>query len=131
MSTLDTKILTPYGQIYQGQATGVNMPGTEGAFEVKHNHAGLMSMLEIGKVLVRESGGSEQVFSLNGGFVEVLNNQVTILAESAEKKGDIDVERAKIAKERAEQEIKKQKVADKQVELALKRAINRLNIADL
>ena len=131
MSTIETKILTPYGQVYQGQATGVNMPGTEGTFEVKHNHAGLMSMLDIGKVLIREAGGNEEIFTLNGGFVEVLNNQVTILAESAERKGEIDIERAELAKKRAEEEIKKVKVADKQLEMALKRAINRLNIADL
>ncbi len=132
-----TNIITPYGPVYEGLATGVNLPGTEGAFEVKFNHASLMSMLEIGKIIVREKDGREQLFTVNGGFVEVHDNRVTVLAESAENAEDIDLERARLAREKAEEEYKKQKEQKAgqqkllQAELALKRAINRIKLHEL
>lgn len=131
MSGIKTNILTPYGPVFTGVAKGVNLPGTEGAFEVKLNHASLMSMLDIGKVTIRKENGSEEVFTVNGGFVEVHNNEVTVLAESAEGKDQIDVERARKAKEHIERELKKEKQKDIQMELALKRAINRIRVAEL
>ena len=132
-----TNIITPYGAVYEGLATGVNLPGTEGAFEVKFNHASLMSMLDIGKIIVREKGGKEEVFSVNGGFVEVNDNRVTVLAESAENVRDIDFERARVAREKATAKIKDdkaQKAAQDEVlkgELALRRAINRIKLHEL
>ncbi|MCC5933703.1 MAG: ATP synthase F1 subunit epsilon [Candidatus Cyclonatronum sp.] len=132
-----TNIITPYGPVYEGLATGVNLPGTEGAFEVKFNHASLMSMLEIGKVIVREKSGKEETFSVNGGFVEVFDNRVTVLAESAENVRDIDLDRARQAREKAAAKIredKEQKAAQEDVlkaELALKRAINRIKLYEL
>ncbi len=128
MKSIQTKILTPYGPVFDGQAEGVNLPGSEGAFEVKYNHANIMAMLDIGKVLIRTNDGNK-VYSVSGGFVEVFKNQLTILAESAESTDKIDVERARRAKEAAEKQIKESKVKDVAAELALKRAINRLNLA--
>ncbi len=132
-----TNIISPYGPVYEGLATGVSLPGTEGAFEVKFNHASLMSMLDIGKIIVREKDGREQLFAVNGGFVEVHNNRVTVLAESAEKANEIDIERARLARETAEKELRQQK-EDKagqekvlHAELALKRAINRIKLHEL
>ena len=69
---------------------------------------------------------------MSGGFLEVRPDQVTILAQSAEKAEDIDVERALRAKERAEQRMKEQKVEDidfRRAELALQRAVNRLAVS--
>lgn len=132
-----TNIITPYGPVYEGLATGVNLPGTEGAFEVKFNHASLMSMLDIGKIVVREKGGKEEVFSVNGGFVEVHSNRVTVLAESAENVRNIDLERARLAREKATAKIreeKEQKAAQEDIlkaELALRRAINRIKLHEL
>lgn len=132
-----TNIISPYGPVYEGLATGVNLPGTEGAFEVKFNHASLMSMLDIGKIIVREKDGREQLFTVNGGFVEVHNNRVTVLAESAEKADKIDIERARLAREKAEKELRhqqEQKAEQQKVheaELALRRAINRIKLHEL
>jgi F-type H+-transporting ATPase subunit epsilon len=131
MKGIKTKILTPYGPVFKGLSTGVNLPGTEGAFEVKYNHASLMSMLDIGKVTVRVENGKDEIFTVNGGFVEVDDNVVTVLAESAERKDDIDVERARIAKANAEKKLKRDTQKNLQMELALKRALNRLRIAEL
>jgi F-type H+-transporting ATPase subunit epsilon len=132
-----TNILTPYGPVYEGLATGVNLPGTEGAFEVKFNHASLMSMLEIGKIIIREKDGKEKYFTVNGGFVEVHDNRVSVLAESAESVMDIDLERALLARKKAEETLereKQQKGHDEEVvkaEMALRRAINRIKLHEL
>lgn len=132
-----TNIITPYGPVYEGLATGVNLPGTEGAFEVKFNHASLMSILDIGKVVVREKSGREEVFTVNGGFVEVHENRVTVLAESAENVREIDIERARVAREKAEEKIREEKQMKApqedilKAELALRRAINRIKLHEL
>lgn len=132
-----TSIVTPFGPVFEGLATGVNLPGTEGAFEVKFNHASLMSMLDIGKITIRQKDGAEHLFAVNGGFVEVHDNRVTVLAESAENVKNIDLERAKVAKARAAEEIRKEKDRKApqedvlKAELALKRAINRIKLHQL
>ncbi|MCH8568276.1 MAG: ATP synthase F1 subunit epsilon [Balneolales bacterium] len=132
-----TSIISPYGPVYEGLATGINLPGTEGAFEVKFNHASLMSMLDIGKVTIRLKDGNDLYFAVNGGFVEVHDNHVMVLAESAEPISKIDVKRAIAAREKANKtirEYKESKVDSAEIakqELALKRAINRLKLAEL
>lgn len=82
MSTFKAQILTPEGSLYEGEVTGVQMPGTQGSFEVKANHAPIVSSLEEGKVLIRQTDG-DQVYTISGGFVEVNDNLLTLLAESA------------------------------------------------
>ncbi len=81
MSTFKAQILTPNGSLFDGEVTGVQMPGTLGSFEVKNNHAPIVSSLEKGEVLVRKSDG-DLLFKISGGFVEVNNNELTLLAES-------------------------------------------------
>lgn len=84
MSTFIAQILTPEGSIFEGDVTGVKMPGTQGSFEVKANHAPIVSTLEEGEVLVRKSEG-ETNYKISGGFVEVAKNKLTLLAESVIK----------------------------------------------
>ncbi|MEQ8525396.1 ATP synthase F1 subunit epsilon [Gracilimonas sp.] len=84
MSTFNAQILTPNGSLFEGEVTGVKLPGTQGSFEVKANHAPIVSTLEKGNVLVRKNDGDSN-FSISGGFVEVNNNKLTLLAESVEE----------------------------------------------
>ncbi len=84
MSKFNAQILTPNGSLFEGEVSGVKLPGTQGSFEVKANHAAIVSTLEKGNVLVRKSDG-DQTFSISGGFVEVNNNKLTLLAESVEE----------------------------------------------
>ncbi len=84
MSTFNAQILTPEGSLFEGEVTGVKLPGTQGSFEVKTNHAAIISTLEKGEVLVRKKDG-DTTFSISGGFVEVNNNNLTLLAESIEE----------------------------------------------
>lgn len=81
MSTFNAQILTPEGSLFKGEVTGVKLPGTQGSFEVKANHAPIVSTLEKGTVLVRKADGDAN-FNISGGFVEVNNNRLTLLAES-------------------------------------------------
>ncbi|MFM7645908.1 MAG: ATP synthase F1 subunit epsilon [Sphingomonadales bacterium] len=76
------EILTPEKKLFSGNAYGVQMPGLTGSFEVLEKHAPLISALKAGTIKVL--GDKQQdlaKFSIQGGFVEVLNNQVTVLVE--------------------------------------------------
>ena len=131
MNTFSAQILTPEGSIFDDEVTGVRVPGEMGSFEVKTLHANIISSLEIGEILVRKAAGGEQSFSVTGGFVEVIDNKLTLLAEAAEPVDEIDVERAKQAKERAVERLESD---DKQIDKdrarkALKRAENRIKLS--
>lgn len=84
MSTFKAQILTPNGSLFEGEVSGVQMPGTMGSFEVKANHAPIVSALEEGTVLVRKADGDVN-YNISGGFVEVAKNKLTLLAESVVK----------------------------------------------
>ena len=74
-------IITPDKKIYNGEATSVTLPGTEGQFQVLNRHAPLVSTLGKGNVVV-DTGATKQTFIIDGGVVEVLNNKVLVLAEA-------------------------------------------------
>jgi ATP synthase, F1 epsilon subunit (delta in mitochondria) len=80
-------ILTPEGSIYSGDAYGVQLPGVTGSFEVLDKHAPLIAALTKGKLKVLEGSlnGTATYYDIQGGFVEVLNNNVTVLVEGANK----------------------------------------------
>lgn len=73
-------IITPDQPVFEGDITSVTVPGTAGAFEVLENHAPIVSTLESGKVIVR-TGKGEEIIDIIGGVVEVIHNNVTVLAE--------------------------------------------------
>ena len=131
MKPFEVQILTPNGSVYNGTVMGIKLPGTEGNFEVLHNHASLMSGLEVGVISIRDDAKVDYI-AVSGGFVEVNSNKVTVLAESAELKEEIDLQRALEAKKRAEERLaaeKKNAVDQIRAELALNRAVNRIKVA--
>ncbi len=80
------ELLTPEGKIFSGEVYGVQMPGVTGSFEVLQNHAPMIAALQQGKLKVLQDklhGGTETYYSIQGGFAEVLDNKVTVLAEGA------------------------------------------------
>jgi len=101
MSNLIVEIVSPAGKVFTGEATGVKAPGVSGSFEVLRNHAPMIAAFEVGTLRVTVPSGENIKFTTSGGFLEVLNNTVSVLAESAELPSDIDLERAKGAEERA------------------------------
>lgn len=78
-------IITPDKPIYNGEVTSVTVPGSAGSFEVLKDHAPIVSTLEDGKVIIR-TGKSEEVIRIIGGVVEVIHNEITVLAEGIVEK---------------------------------------------
>ncbi|HEY1114298.1 MAG TPA: ATP synthase F1 subunit epsilon [Chitinophagaceae bacterium] len=78
------EILTPERKLFSGEVYGVQMPGISGSFEVLDRHAPLVSALKAGRVKVlRDRQNHTETYQIQGGFVEVLNNRVTVLVEGA------------------------------------------------
>ena len=81
---MNLEILTPDRKLYSGEVYGVQMPGISGSFEVLEKHAPLVSALKAGRVKVlKDKNNHVSFFDIQGGFVEVLNNKVTVLVEGA------------------------------------------------
>ncbi len=79
------EILTPERKIFSGEVYGVQMPGISGSFEVLDRHAPLVSALKAGRVKVlKDKQNHVEHFEIQSGFVEVLNNKVTVLVEGAQ-----------------------------------------------
>ena len=124
------EIITPEKVVYSADVEHVMAPGKNGYFGVKVNHIPFLTLLKIGE-LTANSEKKEKLFAISGGIVEIADNKMTILAETAEAATDIDVDRAKRARERAEQRIK-EKLAETNLTRArasLMRAINRIDVA--
>jgi F-type H+-transporting ATPase subunit epsilon len=102
--TFQLEIVTPEKKVVDTAAAEVQIPGKNGYLGVLPGHAPLITELAVGEITYRD-GGEEQKLAVAWGFAEVLPDKVTILAETAERPSEIDVERARKAKERAEQRL--------------------------
>lgn len=130
--TFKLEVVTPDRVVLSDdEIVSVTAPGSEGYFGMLANHAPMMTQLKIGEIDYRRADGTSGAMAISGGFLEVFENAVTVLAESAEKAGEIDLDRAEQAKTRAEERISEHSL-DIDVErahLALQRAINRIRVA--
>jgi F-type H+-transporting ATPase subunit epsilon len=81
---MNISILTPDREIFQGTVTSVKVPGTLGSFQVLKNHAPIVSSLSEGEVSVVREGGERMSFGIKGGFIEVLNNNISLLLTGVE-----------------------------------------------
>lgn len=129
MSTFHVKILTPDGAAYDGESIGVRIPGTQASFEVRNGHADILSTMEIGELDIKTAKGDVEVFAISGGVAEMADNNLIILARTAERPEDIDIARAKEAAERARLHKAEDGFDHRRAELALLRAINRISTA--
>jgi F-type H+-transporting ATPase subunit epsilon len=126
------EIVTPKKIVFSGDVTSFSAPGVMGGFQVLKSHAPLLSTIAIGEVKLVDQSGTESRYATSGGFVEVHENKVMLLAETAERSDEIDVQRAESARERARMRLK-EKVEETNIDrarLALFRAMNRLKVAD-
>jgi F-type H+-transporting ATPase subunit epsilon len=124
------EVVTPQKAIVSEEAEIVVAPGSEGEFGVLKGHTTFLTSLNVGTLRYKDSNGKERYLFVNGGFAEVLPDKVTILAESAERRMDIDVDRAMKAKDRAEKRIaaKSADIDLIRAEAAMRRAIHRIRI---
>ena len=128
--TFQLEIVTPEKKVVETAAEEVQIPGKNGYLGVLPGHAPLITELSVGEITYRENS-TEQRLAVAWGFAEVLPNKVTILAETAERPAEINVDRARKAKERAEQRLAS---GDTSVDVdraldALHRAETRLDVA--
>jgi F-type H+-transporting ATPase subunit epsilon len=128
---LNVNIVAPDRSVFRGEAAGVGAPGVEGSFEVLYNHAPMIAAFGVGALYVKQPNGERIVFATSGGFLEVVNNNVTVLAETAEPSSNIDVERARTAEQRALDLIRTggEDLDRTRAERALERARNRLRVS--
>ncbi len=131
MPTFQLEIVTPEKTLYSGTVEHVRAPGIDGGFGVLSGHHPMVSALGIGQLRIREEGGDERMAAVNGGFAEVVSDQLTVLAETAELADSIDRTRAEEARDRARDRLKTRRdpeVDIERAEAALARAINRLRV---
>ena len=129
-NTFQLEIVTPSRLLVKDSAEEAQIPGLSGYLGILPGHAPLITELAVG-VITYKASGTTQTLSVAWGFAEVLPDKVTILAETAERPQEIDVERAQKAKDRAEQRLKSSdlQVDYARAEDALQRAETRLNVA--
>jgi F-type H+-transporting ATPase subunit epsilon len=131
MSTTHVDIVTPNGKVFEGEVNLVRARTTSGEIGVLPKHMPLVAPLKIGVVILRMDSGDKHA-AVAGGFIEVTPDHVTILAEAAELKEDIDLDRALRAKERAEKHLEQMNETDKHfhtTQADLERAVNRIDVA--
>ena len=130
--SFDFEVVTPERKVLSVRALECVIPGIEGSFGVLPGHAPLLTRLGIGEMSYRDAAGWHYLSSAEG-VVEVLPDRVTIFATICETAREIDVERARVARRRAEAAYKEAgKLSDQDmlmVEASLKRAVTRLQVA--
>jgi len=132
MSSLKLDIVTAERVVYSEDVDVVIAPGVEGQLGILPHHAPLMTTLQAGELLVRR-GSEEDTLAISGGFLEVRPDRVIVLADTAERAEEIDMERAEVAKRRAEQRLVDKTALgldEARCEASLGRALARLTVAE-
>ncbi len=129
---ITVEIVTQERTVFSGEVDAVNLPGSEGRLGILPNHSPLLTTLGYGEVIVRQ-GDQENYFAVGGGFAEIQPEKVIVLADSAERSDEIDLERARQARERAETMMREGVPEDPdryaQIRASLERAQIRINVA--
>lgn len=128
--TFRLKIVSPERLFYEGDAEFLELKTTEGEIGIYPEHISMTSIIESGVMRVVENGETKEA-ALNDGFVEILPDRVTILAEACEWPDEIDLHRAKEAKLRAERRLKSGdgNINLARAELALRKSLTRIELA--
>ena len=128
--TIELEIVTPERLVVKDRAESIQIPGRNGYLGILPGHAPLITELAVGEIVYANAGVSTRL-SVAWGFAEVLPDKVTIIAETAELAGDIDVPRAEAARDRAQQHIQQAEdaAAYEEAAHALARAEARLSVA--
>ncbi|MCK6625621.1 MAG: F0F1 ATP synthase subunit epsilon [Anaerolineae bacterium] len=132
MATLHLEIVTVERRVYDDEVNMVVAPGSEGMLGILPRHTPLLTALTYGELQIKKDGQEDQFFAIGGGFMEVQPNRVVVLADSAERAEEIDVERAEAARRRAEESIAHapEELELERAEAALRRNVTRLKVAE-
>jgi F-type H+-transporting ATPase subunit epsilon len=129
MAKLQVELVTAEGRVLSEEADFVLAPGVEGDLGVLPQHIPLLTPLRNGVVTVRNDD-TEHVLAVSGGFLEILPDKVTILADATERAENIDETRAEEARKKA-QDLLNQDATDPDAVSALERAVMRLHVAEI
>jgi F-type H+-transporting ATPase subunit epsilon len=131
MAALKLEIVTAERAVYADEVNVIIAPGIIGQLAILPNHAPLMTMLEPGELCVRKNG-EETYIAISGGYLEVLQNKVVILADAAERSEEIDIARAEAAKQRAQEQLRQHAPGVDLIsaEAHLRRSLARLKVAE-
>ena len=126
---LQLEIVTPERSALTEQVDEVVLPSLDGYLGVLPGHAPLLAQLDVGEVSYR-SGQQRKYLAISGGYAEVQRGSVSVLARTAELSEEIDLDRARRAKDKAESAMKDDLPVDqiKHIEVRLKRAISRIGV---
>lgn len=125
MATMQFEMVTAERLIFSGEVDSVVAPGAAGELGILPHHAPLLTTLQPGELCIRQ-GGQEQFLAVTGGFLEVLDNRVTVLADAAEQADEIVLERAEEAMRRAEE-----RIASRDTDMDLQQAVAALRRAQV
>jgi F-type H+-transporting ATPase subunit epsilon len=129
VASLELTIVSPEGELYSGEVDMVLAPGIDGQLGILPHHAPLITQLTTGELRARV-GEEEYYFAIHGGFMHVLPDAVTVLADVAERADRIDIERAEAARQRALQMLSEAPPEERRLtEVMLRRSDVRLKVA--
>ena len=131
-NTFMVEIVTPEQILLQDEVQFLVVPELNGELGVLKNHAAMIAALDVGVLRYTDREGKVKKIAISGGFMEVIYNEVRVLAETAEQGSEIDVLRARAAQERAEKrmQLQDENVNHGRAEMAMRRAMTRLKAAD-
>jgi len=127
------EVVTPEKYVVSEDAQIVMAPGSLGEFGVLRGHTPFLTSLKIGRLHFKDTSGQERELFVSGGFAEALPDRVTVLAESAERRSEIDLERARAALERAQKRLAEEKAENinfERARAAMYRAMERIKLAE-
>jgi F-type H+-transporting ATPase subunit epsilon len=132
MAQIRCEVVTAERTVFDDQVDMVVAPGIEGQLGILPHHAPLMTALSYGELVIHRQGQEDEFIAIGGGFMEVRPDHVTILADSAERAEEIDLDRAEEARQRAEELMAQKQQEDvdfARAEAALRRSVIRLKVA--
>ncbi|HSR29768.1 MAG TPA: F0F1 ATP synthase subunit epsilon [Anaerolineae bacterium] len=132
MAQIRCEVVTAERTVFDDSVDMVVAPGIQGQLGILPHHAPLMTSLTYGELIIHREGYEDEYIAIGGGFMEVGPDHVTILADSAERAEEIDLERAEVARQRAEELMAQKQREDADLiraEAALRRSMLRLKVA--
>ena len=127
------EVVTPEKYVVSEDAQIVMAPGSLGEFGVLRGHTPFLTSLKVGRLHYKDASGRERELFVSGGFAEALPDRVTVLAESAERRSEIDIDRAKASLERAQKRLAEERAENMNFErarAAMYRALERIKLAE-
>ena len=123
---MNLEIITAERSVYSGEVDMVIAPGLDGLLGILPKHAPLMTVLKPGELTVKKSGEEDMYVAVSGGFMEVIGNRVSVLADACERSDEIDEARAELAMQRAQE-----RLAQHGSDMELERAMSSLQRAQI